>query len=193
MVRDYLQSRVVVAVMWLRAVMLRQRIRAAGGAVAGTTVIRLAKGERVVVGKRVSIGDFNILMVGDAPGRRPEKACQLEIGDDTYIGDQNNIRAVGGTIRIGRECLVSQQVVLVGSNHGIAKGSAIRTQPWDHQRAGIVIGNDVWLGAGVVVLPGVSIGDGAVIAAGAVVTHDVPQNAIAMGVPAKVVGLRPLS
>jgi acetyltransferase-like isoleucine patch superfamily enzyme len=55
----------------------------------------------------------------------------------------------------------------------------------------IVIGDDVWLGANVVVLAGVSIGDGAVVAAGAVVTKDLPAQCIAAGVPAKVIGMRP--
>ena len=50
-----------------------------------------------------------------------------------------------------------------------------------------IIGRDVWLGANVTVLPGVTIGDGAIIAAGAVVTKDVPANAVAAGVPAKVI------
>jgi len=53
-----------------------------------------------------------------------------------------------------------------------------------------VIGNDVWLGARVIVLPGVVIGDGAVIGVGAVVTKDVPPLAIMVGVPAKNIGMR---
>ncbi|WP_370629256.1 DapH/DapD/GlmU-related protein [Paenarthrobacter nitroguajacolicus] len=52
------------------------------------------------------------------------------------------------------------------------------------------IGQDVWIGAHAVVLAGVSIGDGAVVAAGAVVTKDVPKGAIVGGVPAKVIGVR---
>ncbi|MFW5634332.1 MAG: DapH/DapD/GlmU-related protein, partial [Erythrobacter sp.] len=54
----------------------------------------------------------------------------------------------------------------------------------------VEIGDDAWLGARVIVLPGVKIGAGAVIAAGAVVTSDIPSFAIAAGVPAKVVGTR---
>jgi len=53
--------------------------------------------------------------------------------------------------------------------------------------APVHIGRDVWIGANAVILPGVTIGDGAVIAAGAVVTKDVPENTVAGGVPAKVI------
>ena len=54
----------------------------------------------------------------------------------------------------------------------------------------VTIGNDVWIGDRVVILPGVNIGDGCIISAGAAVTHDVPAYSIAGGVPAKVIGKR---
>jgi acetyltransferase-like isoleucine patch superfamily enzyme len=57
-------------------------------------------------------------------------------------------------------------------------------------KGGIVVGDDVWLGFGVVVLDGVRIGKGAVVGAGSVVTRDIPDNAIAVGVPARVVKMR---
>ncbi len=60
------------------------------------------------------------------------------------------------------------------------------TTAWDN-KGDIVIGNDVWIGGNVTILPGVNIGDKAVIAAGAVVTKDVPDNTVAGGVPAKVI------
>ncbi|MDQ3796893.1 MAG: acyltransferase, partial [Pseudomonadota bacterium] len=65
----------------------------------------------------------------------------------------------------------------------------MRRQPL-HTKGGIVIGDDVWLGVGVIVLDGVHIGNGAVIGAGAVVTRNVPDNAIAVGIPARVIGTR---
>ena len=55
------------------------------------------------------------------------------------------------------------------------------------RRKDIHIGNKVWIGAGVVITKGVTIGDNSVVAAGAVVTHDIPANVIAAGVPAKVI------
>jgi acetyltransferase-like isoleucine patch superfamily enzyme len=70
-------------------------------------------------------------------------------------------------------------------NHGIAQGELIRKQSLVSKP--VRIGNDVWVGAGCSMLPGVTIGDGAVIGARAVVTHDIPAGAIAVGSPAKVI------
>ena len=71
----------------------------------------------------------------------------------------------------------------------MAKGEIIKRQPLT-TRGGIKIGDDAWLGVGVIVLDGVSIGSGAVIGAGSVVTADVPDNAIAVGNPARVISSR---
>ena len=66
----------------------------------------------------------------------------------------------------------------------------IFNQPWDREKVGIVIEDDVWIGANCVILPGVHIGYGAVVAAGSVVTRNVPSYALVAGVPAKVIKYR---
>lgn len=73
--------------------------------------------------------------------------------------------------------------------HGILPTLPIRKQPL-RTRGGIVIGDEAWLGVGVIVLDGVHIGAGAVVGAGSVVMHDIPEGAVAQGVPARVVMLR---
>ena len=78
--------------------------------------------------------------------------------------------------------------LLTASNYGIEKDTPFLDQP--KHDAHIVIGNDVWLGTGVIVLAGVTIGDGCVVAAGAVVTKDIPAGSIAGGVPARVLRAR---
>jgi acetyltransferase-like isoleucine patch superfamily enzyme len=140
--------------------------------------IRLARG--------ASVCDGSILSCGDEDNGRG----RIEIGEGTWIGQYNNLRAGGGDIRIGRSCLVSQFCTLVASNHAIARSQPIQEQGADPGRAGITIGNDVWLGAGCAVLPGVTIGDGAVVGANAVVNRDVPAFEIWAGVPARRVGAR---
>lgn len=77
---------------------------------------------------------------------------------------------------------------ITSDNHGIRRDRLIREQPGDEHD--VVIGNDVWIGAYGIVLPGVTIGDGAVIAAGSVVTKDVAPYTIVAGVPAKQIGQR---
>lgn len=78
--------------------------------------------------------------------------------------------------------LIGHNVVLATLNHGFAPEERSTTYP-----APIVIGKNVWLGANVTVLLGVTIGDHAIVAAGAVVTKDVPENTVVGGVPAKVI------
>ena len=74
-------------------------------------------------------------------------------------------------------------------DHGIEPDRPIRQQPLQ-TKGGITIGNEAWLGVGVIVLGCVRIGDGAVIGAGSVVTQDVPDGSIALGTPARVVKTR---
>lgn len=113
---------------------------------------------------------------------------RLEVGERTYIGELNNIRTAGAPIVIGRDCLISQHITMVGSNHGTRLGTTIVDQPWDGD--GIVIGDGVWIGANVTILPGTRIGDGAVVAAGAVVRGEVAPNTIVGGAPARVISER---
>jgi acetyltransferase-like isoleucine patch superfamily enzyme len=94
----------------------------------------------------------------------------------------------GGPITIGSNVLLGPCASIISSNHGFARGELIRNQPG--RDAAIRIGDDVWLGANVVVTAGVSIGDGAVVGAGAVVTKDLPPMSICGGVPATVLGYR---
>jgi acetyltransferase-like isoleucine patch superfamily enzyme len=124
-------------------------------------------------------------------GSETEGFGAIRIGSGTWIGQYNNLRASeGAEIRIGSNCLVSQFCTLVGSQHAHALGTPIANQGAESTRRGIVVGDDVWLGAGVVVTPGVSIGSGAIIGANAVLTQSVPDNEIWAGVPARKIGER---
>ena len=94
------------------------------------------------------------------------KDSQLSIGDNTYIGEGNNIRAAGGKISIGHDCSISQHVTIVASNNNIKKDQLIKEQGWSKTNNFITIGDDVWIGAGSIILPRPTIGKGAVIGAG---------------------------
>ncbi len=139
--------------------------------------------EDIEIGKNVRIGPFTVIAVLNYD-KDTMRNSKLVIGEGTYFGQQNNIRATGGNIVIGKKCLISQQVSIIASNHLTVPGEYIMDQPWT---AGldVIIEDDVWIGCGVQILPGVSIGKGAVIAAGSVVTKQVPPNMIYGGIPAK--------
>jgi acetyltransferase-like isoleucine patch superfamily enzyme len=105
----------------------------------------------------------------------------ITIGKNVFINSGCRFQDQGGII-IGDDALIGHNAVLATLNHGFAPDKRKNLYP-----APIVIGKNVWIGANVTVLPGVTIGGNAVIAAGAVVTKDVPENAVAVGVPAKII------
>jgi len=107
----------------------------------------------------------------------------VTIGDYTRIGIHNTII---GPVCIGNHVNLAQGITITALNHNFEDASkrideqGISTKP-------VVIGDDVWIGANAVILPGVTIGSHCVVAAGAVVTKDVPDNCVVGGVPAKLI------
>lgn len=111
------------------------------------------------------------------------------LGENVHIN--RNAYLWAGTqskIKIGDNFVCGPGIFITSDNHGIKRNQLIREQKGVEKD--VVIGNDVWIGAYGIVLPGVTIGDGVVIAAGSVVTKDVAPYAIVAGVPAKEIGQR---
>jgi acetyltransferase-like isoleucine patch superfamily enzyme len=92
---------------------------------------------------------------------------------------------IGGKIFISKNCLIGPRVTFRTANHNFEDISKSK-QAQGHTSKDIYVGKNVWIGANVTVLPGVNIGDNSVIGAGAVVTKNVPENSLAVGVPAVV-------
>ncbi|SCM66073.1 hypothetical protein KARMA_0245 [Donghicola eburneus] len=117
---------------------------------------------------------------------------RITAGRGLHLGAESTLWAgpAFGAIHIGNDVLMGPSVLVTAANYRFNDGQPVTSQAMDE--ADVVIGDDVWLGARALVMPGVTIGDGAIIAAGAVVTKDIPAFAIAAGVPAKVVGERRL-
>lgn len=105
----------------------------------------------------------------------------ITIGKSVFINSGCRFQDQGGIV-IGDGALIGHSVVLATLNHDFAPEKRANLHP-----APIHIGKNVWIGAHATVVPGVTIGDGAIVAAGAVVTKDVPANTIAGGVPAAVI------
>lgn len=109
----------------------------------------------------------------------------IHVGKNVFLNMGCKFQDQGG-IYLGNGALIGHNVVLATLNHAKSPKDRSSMLP-----APIHIGKHVWIGSNATVLPGVTIGDGAIVAAGAVVTHDVPENTIVGGVPARV--LRHLS
>lgn len=109
----------------------------------------------------------------------------IEIGDNVDIGNGTLLySSKGGGIRIGNNSVIAAHCYIIDSDHGIKAGELIRNQ--DDTVESIDIGEDVWLAAGVKVLRGSKICNGAVIGAQSLVKGKIPENAIAVGIPARV-------
>jgi acetyltransferase-like isoleucine patch superfamily enzyme len=145
--------------------------------ISGGNYLRKAKLKRLGKGVKISPTVFF---------KYPE---MIQIGDHSFINHLCSVWASpGGPITIGSNVLLGPCTSIISSNHGVAQGELINTQPGRDEP--ISIGDDVWLGANVVVTAGVSIGNGAVVGAGAVVTANLPPMSISAGVPARVIGYR---
>jgi acetyltransferase-like isoleucine patch superfamily enzyme len=138
-------------------------------------------GGAVQIGDRVLLCRDVIVEIGPGGG--------LTIGPDTGIQARCVLTAYEAPIRIGRGVQIAPHCAFFSYDHGIAPGELISRQPLT-TRGPIVVDDDAWLGTGATVLSGVRIGKGAVVGAGSLVTRDVPEGAVAIGSPARVVKMR---
>ena len=149
--------------------------------------LKFAIRKNVVFGQHLHVGPGSVI---EAPHR-------LSIGDHVYVGKNCTIECDGS---IGNHVLIANMAGLIGRyDHDYSVvGVPVRQSPWigdlDYNGPGkgleIVVEDDVWIGYGAILLSGIKIGRGAIIAAGSVVTRDIPPYAIAVGTPAKVLSYR---
>jgi acetyltransferase-like isoleucine patch superfamily enzyme len=149
-------------------------------------------GDRMVIfqsfeGGCVEIGD-RVHLIGDTTIETGQGGS-LKIGHDTYVQPRCQFSAYVASIEIGCGVQIAPNCAFYPYDHGCAPGELISKQPLK-TKGPIIIDDDALLGYGVIVLSGVRIGKGAVIGAGSVVTIDVPDEAIAAGVPARIIRMR---
>jgi acetyltransferase-like isoleucine patch superfamily enzyme len=158
------------------------KIRIGSNVVVDDNCLLDAKGETnrgITIGNGVFIGRNSILSC---------KNGDIEIDDGANIGFNCELFSAS-RVHIGRDTLLAAYCYLIGGDHDFSDVS----QPvlaQSRKSEGVTIGSGGWLGAGAKILDGVSVGDGAVVGAGAVVRSAVPPGAIAVGIPARIVGQR---
>ncbi len=133
----------------------------------------------ITIGSGVFIGRNTILSC---------KNGDIDVEDGANIGFNCEVFSAGH-VRIGREALLAAYCYLIGGDHDF-RDPSLPVLAQSRRSAGVTVGEGAWLGAAVKVLDGASVGDGAVIGAGAVVRDAIPAGAIAVGLPARVVGRR---
>jgi len=136
--------------------------------------------------RRVTLGDGATLApnVSLRNGERITIGARTQIGERVYLwaGDES------GRITIGEHCRFGPEVFITASDYGLLPDQPIAYQ--ERQERDVVIGDDVWLGARAFVGAGVTIGSGCVVSAGSVVTKSLPENSVAVGIPARIVRRR---
>lgn len=149
---------------------------------------RIGRNVEIVGPERVRLGR-QVTLSGNAYVNATGPRGSVRIGDETHV-DQFCVLYGQGGLAIGARCAIASGVIIYSQTNQYAHDPAgpILDQPVIY--APVTIGDDVWIGARAVILPGVTVGDHAVIGAGAVVRRDVPPWAIAAGVPAKIIGDR---
>jgi acetyltransferase-like isoleucine patch superfamily enzyme len=137
-------------------------------------------------GARVELGRWSWL--GNGTKIRCHEGV-VSIGAKTVLGQECVISAYQH-VSIGRECVVADRVMMIDFDHGVVEVERpIRLQ--GIYKRDVRIGHNVWIGYGACILRGVTVGDNAIIGTSAVVTRDVPPNAVVAGIPARVIRMRP--
>lgn len=148
-------------------------------------VLRFVRILRSAVGKRILEGwgkNVNI-----------EKGADFGTGSGIFLGNNSGLGInckVRGPLVIGNNVMMGPDVLIFTSNHETKRTDIPMNKQGFSRLKQVTICDDVWIGARVIILPGVTIGEGSIIGAGAVVTKNIPPYSIAGGIPAKVLKSR---
>lgn len=187
----------------LRKKLYPMLFREIGGGVIFGKGLALRCPSRITLGKGVALDDYGLL---DASGA----AAGITLGDHVIVSRNCVIQSKTAAVTIGRNTDIGCNTI-ISSSSGIAIGESVliagscyigggryitdrldlpMMQQGVYTKGAVVIGDDVWLGAGAIVLDGIQIGKGCIVGAGAVVTKSLPDYTVAAGIPAKVIRQR---
>ena len=134
---------------------------------------------------RVEFGRF--VWIGDGTKIRCHEGV-VEIGAKTVMGQECTISAYQ-RVRIGEQCVIADRAMFIDFDHGVVEVERpIRVQ--GIYKRDVEVGSNVWIGYGACILRGVRVGDNAIVGTNAVVTKDVPANAVVAGAPARIIRMR---
>lgn len=143
------------------------------------------------ISKRFRVAAARTFLAYVGKGVNIEKGARItskcSVGDNSGIGINAKLH---GTVIIGENVMMGPDCIIYTSNHEFVRVDIPMNKQGFQQEKPVVIGDDVWIGGRVIILPGVKIGTGCIVGAGAVVTKDVPEYAIVGGNPAKVIKYR---
>jgi len=170
--------------MLLRLAVLRLRL---GRRLQTDGLCFICPGVHLEVGPRATLRIGRWAWIGHGSKIRVHEG-EVEIGAKTVMGQECTISAYQH-VSIGRECIVADRVMLIDFDHGVVEVERpIRLQ--GIYKRDVRVGHNVWMGYGACVLRGVTVGENSIVGTSAVVTRDVPANAVVAGIPARVVRMR---
>ncbi len=142
---------------------------------------------QIQISRRGSISFGRFVWVGDGTKIRCHEGT-VEIGAKTVLGQEVTISAYR-KIQIGEQCVIADRAMFIDFDHGVVEVERPIRQQGIYMED-VVIGSNVWIGYGACFLRGVTVGDNAIVGTNAVVTHDVPANAVVAGIPARIIRMR---
>jgi acetyltransferase-like isoleucine patch superfamily enzyme len=145
------------------------------------------KNLQLQIAKRGKVTFGRFVWVGDGTKIRCHEGAVV-IGQKTVLGQECTISAYK-RVRIGEQCVIADRAMFIDFDHGVVEVERPIRQQGIYMRP-VEVGSNVWIGYGACVLRGTRVGDNSVIGTNSVVTKDVPANAVAGGVPAKVLRMR---
>ena len=158
----------------------RGRLKTDGMAFVGPGVtFEIGKGATVHLGRFSWIGHGTKIRCHEG---------EVHIGAKTVMGQECTISAFQH-VSIGRECILADRVMLIDFDHGVVETDRPVREQGIYKRD-VRVGNNVWIGYGACVLRGINVGDNSIVGTSAVLTHDVPDNAVVGGVPARLIRMR---
>ena len=152
-----------------------------------TGMVFLGRKLAIEIGEKGAVRFGRFVWIGDGSKIRCHEGI-VEIGDKTVMGQECTISAYQ-RVKIGQQCVIADRAMFIDFDHGVVDVERpIRVQ--GIYKRDVVIGSNVWIGYGACVLRGVRVGDNSIVGTNAVVTKDVPANAVVAGIPARIIRMR---